>query len=123
MKIFSLGPDEDRRTYWKLVSLKNFSPVYEKIPDYIPPPAHLITNLAYRLKLHHTRNLYLIARLDTCADINIMPVSVYRLMFKDPELKKLAPSGLEIGTYTTDIMKIVSLCRFYLVHPDSKKLL
>ena len=35
MKIFSLGPDEDRRTCWKLVSLKNFSPVYEKISDYI----------------------------------------------------------------------------------------
>ena len=35
MKIFSLGPDEDRRTCWKLVSLKNFSPVDEKISDYI----------------------------------------------------------------------------------------
>ena len=50
-----------------------------------------------------------------------MPVSVYRLMFKDSELKKLIPSGLEIGTYTTDIIKIVGSCRFYLVHPDSKK--
>ena len=63
------------------------------------------------------------ARLDTCADLNIMPASVYRLMFKDPELKKLAPSGLEIGAYTTDIIKIVGSCRFYLVHLDSKKLL
>ena len=52
-----------------------------------------------------------------------MPASVYRLMFKDPELKKLAPSELEIGTYTTDIINIVGLCRFYLVHLDSKKLL
>ena len=31
----SLGPDEDRRTCWKLVSLQNFSPVHEKIPIYI----------------------------------------------------------------------------------------
>ena len=38
-KIFSLGPDEDRRTCWKLVSLINFSPVYDKIPDYIPTSA------------------------------------------------------------------------------------
>ena len=52
----------------------------------IPSPAHLITNLAHRLKPHHTRNLYLRARLDTCADVNIMPVSVYRLILKDPEL-------------------------------------
>ena len=35
MKIFSLGPDEDRRTCWKLVSLKIFNPVHEKLPDYI----------------------------------------------------------------------------------------
>ena len=63
------------------------------------------------------------AGLDTCGDVNIMPASAYRLMFKDPELKNLAPSGLEIGTYTTDILKIVGSCRIYLVPPDSKKLL
>ena len=40
-----------------------------------------------------------------------------------PEVKKLAPSEIEIGTYTTDIVKIVGSCRFYLVHLDSKKLL
>ena len=37
-------------------------------------------------------------------------------------MKKLAPGKLEIGTYTTDTVKIVGSCRFYLVHPDSKKL-
>ena len=67
-------------------------------------------------------NIYLTARLDTCADVSIMPASVYRLMFKDPEMNKLATSELEIGTYTTDTVKIVGFCRFYLVHPDSKKL-
>ena len=88
----------------------------------IPTPAHLIANLAYHLKSHHHRNLYLTARLDTCADVNIMPASVHRLMFKDPEMKKLAPSKLEIGTYTTDTVKIVGSHRFFLVNPDSKKL-
>ena len=43
-------------------------------------------------------------------------------MFKDPEIKKLAPSELEIGIYTTDTVKIEGSCRFYLVHLDSKKL-
>ena len=89
----------------------------------IPRPTHLITNLAYRLKPHHTRNLYLRARLDTCADVNIMPASVYRLVFQDPNMKKLAPSSLEIGTYTTDTVKIVGSCMFYLVHLDTKKLM
>ena len=40
-------------------------------------PACLITNLLYRLKLQENRNLYLRARLDTCADVNIMPASAY----------------------------------------------
>ena len=89
----------------------------------IPRPTHLITNLAYRLKPHHTRNLYLRARLETCLDINIMPANVYRLVFQDPNMKKLAPSSLEIGTYTTDTVKIVGSCMLYLVHADTKKLM
>ena len=68
----------------------------------IPRPIHLITNLAYRLKPHHTRNLYLRARLDTCVDVNLMPTSVYKLVLQDPNMKKLKPCSLEIGTYTTD---------------------
>ena len=43
----------------------------------VPRPIHLITNLAYRLQPHHHRNLYLRARLDTCADVNLMPASMY----------------------------------------------
>ena len=89
----------------------------------IPRPTHLITNLAYRLKPHHTRNLYLRSRPDTCANVNIMPTSVYKLVFQDPSMKKLGPSSLETGTYTTDTVKIVGSCIFYLVHPDTKKLI
>ena len=51
-----------------------------------------------------------------------MPASVYKLVYNDPELKKLAPSTLEIGTYTTDRVKIAGSCLFYLVHPDTKML-
>ena len=60
----------------------------------LPTPVHLITSLAYGLKPHHTRNLYLRARLDTCADVNIIPASVYRLMFKDSELKKTCTQSI-----------------------------
>ena len=86
----------------------------------ITKPQHLITNLAYSLKLHHKRNQYLRARLDTCANIYIMPVSVYKLVFHDPNWKKLAPSKLEIGTNTTNTVKVVWSCVFYLVHPNTK---
>ena len=82
---------------------------------------NLITNLAYRLKPHHTRNLYLRARLDTCTDVNLMPASMYQLVFNDAKMQKLAPSKLQVGTYTTDTEKIVGSCIIYLVHPDTKK--
>ena len=88
----------------------------------ISTPSHLITYLTYRLKPHHTRNQYLRARLDTCMDVNIILTSVYKLIFNDPESKKLDPSTLEIGTYTTDTVKIVGSCVFYVVHMDTKKL-
>ena len=52
----------------------------------IPTMPHLITNLAYKLNPHHKRNQYLRARLDTCADVNIMLASVYKLVFHAPDL-------------------------------------
>ena len=85
-------------------------------------PTHLITNLAYRLKPHHTRNLYLRARLDNCTDVNLMLASVYQPVFNVTNMQKLAPSNLQVGTYTTDTVKIVGSCTFYLVHLDTKKL-
>ena len=51
-----------------------------------------------------------------------MPISAYRLLYHDGDLKKLAPSRLQIGTYTTDTVKIIGTCKIYLVHLDCKKL-
>ena len=53
----------------------------------------------------------------------IMPMAVYCLMFKDPGLKKLTPSNMEIETYTNDVVKIIGMCYFYLVHPKRKQLM
>ena len=91
-------------------------------PD-VPKPIYLMANLAYHLQEHHWRNQYLWARLDTCADVNLMLMAVYCLMFKDPSLKKLTPSNMEIETYTNDIVKIIGMCYFYFVHPENKKLM
>ena len=66
--------------------------------------------------------MHLQARLDTCADVNSMPASVYHLVFKDPKMKKLVSCKLQIGTYTANIIKIIGSCTFYVVHLDSKKL-
>ena len=91
-------------------------------PD-VPKPIYLMANLAYHLQEHHQRNQYLRARLDICADVNLMPMAVYCLMFKDPDLKKLTTSNMEIETYTNDVVKIIGMCHFYFVHPESKKLM
>ena len=91
---------------------------HRKAESKFPTPHHLITNLYYQLKPFHKRNQYLRARLD----VNIMPVSVYKLVFQDCDCKKLAPSKLEIGTYMTDTFQLVGSCVFYLVHPDTKYL-
>ena len=89
----------------------------------VPKPIYLMANLAYCLQEHHWRNQYLWARLDTCTDVNLMLMVVYCLMFKDPGLKKLTPSNMEIETYTNDVVKIIGMCYFYFVHPESKKLM
>ena len=88
----------------------------------IPKPTHLITNIAYQLKQHHTRNQYLRAGIDTGAKVNLIPVSVYRLIYHDHDLEKLTPCRLKIGTYTMDTIKIIGTTIIYLIHPDSKKL-
>ena len=88
----------------------------------VPKPVYLMANLAYCLQEYHTRNQYLRAQLDTCANVNLMPMAVYCLMFKDPQLKKLTPSNMEIEIYTTEVVKIIGMCHFYLVHPQTKQL-
>ena len=58
--------------------------------------------------------------MDTCAEVNIMPASVYKLVFQDPDCKKLATSKLEIDIYMTDAVRLVGSCVFYLEHQDIK---
>ena len=87
-----------------------------------PSPQHFITNLAYKLKPNQKKTQYLRARKDTCADVNILPVSMYKLIYGDPGCKKLAPSSKEIGTYTTDKIRIIGSCELFAVHPNSSSL-
>ena len=51
-----------------------------------------------------------------------MPALVYKLVFLDPNLEKLTPNKLQIGTYTNDTVIIIGTCKLYLVDPDTKKL-
>ena len=79
-------------------------------------------HFSLQAKQHENRNLYLRARLHTCTDVNLMPVSMYKLVFRDPNLEKLAPNKMQIEICTNDTVKIVGTCKLYLVHLDTKKL-
>ena len=76
----------------------------------MPKKTHLIANIPYRIKQHQSHHKYLRVQLDTCADVNIMPRSVYQMIFNDPKVKQLAPND----------MHILGL-HFYMLHPDTKK--
>ena len=94
---------------------------HNKKTQKLPHTTHLLTNIAYRLKPHHTRNQYLRAQIDTGAEVNLMLVSVYRLIYQDQDLKKLILCNLKIGTYTADTIRIIGTTTIYLIHPDSKQ--
>ena len=51
----------------------------------LPAPQHLATDLVYKLQPHQKKIKYLRARIDTCTYANILPLSVYKLIFKDPD--------------------------------------
>ena len=51
-----------------------------------------------------------------------MPASIYQLVFKDLEKKKIKPCKMQISTHTADTVKIIGLCIFNVIHPDTKKL-
>ena len=67
----------------------------------VPKKTHLIANLPYQIKQHQGHHKYLRVHLDTCADVNIMPRSVYQMMFNDPEVKHLADNDISLGVYLT----------------------
>ena len=89
----------------------------------LPAPEHLVTNLAYKLNPQEKKIKYLRTRIDTCTEVNILPLSVYKLIFKDPDCEQLAPSTkVAISTYTTDKIKIIGSCSLFGVHPDTSSL-
>ena len=61
-------------------------------PSYIAPQQP-VTNLEYKLTPHKKRTKFLRARKDTCANVNLMPISVYQLLYTYPDCQKLAPSN------------------------------
>ena len=84
-------------------------------------PQHLVTNIEYKLKPHRRRTKFLRAMIDTCSNVNLMPISVYKLIYKDEDCTKLAQSNkVAVKTYTTEKIKTVGSCKLFVLHPDTK---
>ena len=81
---------------------------------------HLSSNLEFKVKPHKTKIKFLQARIDTCTEVNIMLVSIYKYLFKDPHCAKITPSNLQLGTYTNKKVNILVSCNLYIIHPDTR---
>ena len=72
---------------------------------------HLVSNIEYKLKPHRRRTKFLRVRIDSFSSINVMPVSVYHLIYNDPDCTKLASSNkYGFFTYTTEKIKVIGSC-------------
>ena len=60
-------------------------------------------------------------RIDTCADVNMMPKGVYQELFSDIGLEKIAPTRVSVSTYTDEAIQILGKCDLYFPHPVSKQ--
>ena len=80
----------------------------------VPVPKHLFTNLEFKVKPHKRNTKFLWARDDTCADVNLMPMSIYKKLFKDEDCTQITPSNLQLRTYTNKKVKVIDPATFRL---------
>ena len=96
---------------------------YAKENTKMNKPQCLVTNIEYKLKPHRRRTKFLRAKIDTCSNVNLIPISVYKLIYKDKDCTKLEPNNkAAVKTYTTEKIKIAGSCKMFVVHPDTKLL-
>ena len=93
---------------------------HEQADDKYPAPKHMFTNLEFKVKPQRNKTKFLQVRFDTCAEANLMPVSIYKKLFKDEDCTQIAQSNLQLATYTNKKVKIIGSCNLYIMHPDTR---
>ena len=84
-------------------------------------PQHLVTNLDNKLKPYKKKTKFLRARIDTYANVNLMPISVYKFLYKDPDSQQLATSNKSnVKSSSTEKTQIVGSHHLFVLHPDTK---
>ena len=70
---------------------------YQQVQEPCEPPIrnkNIIVTIPYTLNRGGECSQSLMMRVDACADINIMPLSVYQMIFQDPLQKKLLQTSI-----------------------------
>ena len=80
----------------------------------------LYVNIPYMLQPYHKHNKYLCVQLDTCADVNLMPECIYKLVFNDPHTSKLAKNDIDLTVYTRHSVNLIGKCTFYMLRKGTK---
>ena len=81
----------------------------------------LYANIPYQLKPYHKHNKYLCVQLDTCADVNLIPESVYKLVFNNLQTAKLAKNDIDLIVYTRHSVDLIGKCTFYMLSKATKR--
>ena len=82
---------------------------------------HLETNLHYKVKPYGKKTRILRAKIGTCSNTNIMPASIYRIIYNDPDCIKLQPSEKKgIQTYTKQKIPVIGSCELFVLHSDDQ---
>ena len=92
-----------------------------KLTKRVVETQHLVTNLQYKMKPHGKRTKFLRARIDTCSNANVMPASIYKILYNDPDCTKLPPSKQNgINTYTKQRIPVIGSCELFVLHQDEQ---
>ena len=82
---------------------------------------HLETNLHYKVKPYGKKTRILRTNMDTCSNTYIMPASIYKIIYNDPDCIKLQPSEKKgIQTYTKQKIPVIGSCELFVLHSDDQ---
>ena len=82
---------------------------------------HLVTNLHYKVKPHGKKTKLLRAKIDTCSNTNVIPASIYKILYNDPNCIKLQTCKKKgIQTYTKQKIPVIGSCELSVLHPDDQ---
>ena len=56
-----------------------------------------------------------------CTNVNLMPESVYKLAFNNPQTAKLAKNDIDLTVYTRHSVDLIGKCTFYMLSKATKQ--